>query len=97
MISFQKAVFPLLLMAFLIIIGNTGFPCIPVLPIMIKNAISSKGKTAFWKEIIESGVRVKPSKTLTVVLVSYYIGFHIIGMVSMVGWIMTQDRWGNVG
>lgn len=27
MISFQKAVFPLLLGTFLIIIGNTGFPC----------------------------------------------------------------------
>jgi Trk-type K+ transport system membrane component len=27
MLSFQQAVFPLLLMTFLIIIGNTGFPC----------------------------------------------------------------------
>ncbi|KAJ6168006.1 hypothetical protein N7497_000849 [Penicillium chrysogenum] len=42
------------------------------------------------------GIEYRALKTLTVVLVSYYIGFHIIGMVSMVGWIMTQDRWGNV-
>ncbi|KAI3281815.1 hypothetical protein DTO002I6_9652 [Penicillium roqueforti] len=42
------------------------------------------------------GIEYRALKTLTVVLVSYYIGFHIIGMVSVVGWIMTQDRWASV-
>lgn len=42
------------------------------------------------------GIEYRALKTLTVVLISYYIGFHIIGMVSLVGWIMTQDRWGNI-
>ncbi|KAJ5543743.1 hypothetical protein N7513_007251 [Penicillium frequentans] len=42
------------------------------------------------------GIEYRALKTLAVVLIFYYIGFHIIGMVSMVGWIMTQKRWGNI-
>ena len=33
----------------------------PVFPIMIKKLPRSKGKTAVWKETIESGVRVNPT------------------------------------
>jgi hypothetical protein len=32
----------------------------PVLPMMIRKVPSNSGKTAFWKETIESGVSVKP-------------------------------------
>ncbi len=49
MVSFQKAVFPLLLGSFLIIIGNTGFPCMLRFIIWL----SSKGvprNSAIWEE-----------------------------------------------
>ncbi|KAJ5586689.1 uncharacterized protein N7459_002454 [Penicillium hispanicum] len=42
------------------------------------------------------GIEYRALKTLAVVLISYYVGFHLIGLVSMVGWIMTEDRWGRV-
>lgn len=42
------------------------------------------------------GIEYRALKTLAVVLISYYLGFHLFGLVSMVGWIMTEDRWGNV-
>jgi hypothetical protein len=32
----------------------------PVLPMMIRKVPRVKGRTANWKEIMESGVRVKP-------------------------------------
>ena len=32
----------------------------PVFPMTMRNDPSNKGRTAVWKEIIESGVRVKP-------------------------------------
>ena len=32
----------------------------PVFPIMMRNVPMKRGTTAFWKEIIESGVSVKP-------------------------------------
>ncbi|KAJ5837096.1 hypothetical protein N7447_003122 [Penicillium robsamsonii] len=42
------------------------------------------------------GIEYRALKTLAVVLISYYLGFHLIGMISMIGWIMTNDRWGDV-
>lgn len=42
------------------------------------------------------GIEYRALKTLAVVLISYYIGFHVISLVSMVGWIMTEDRWGKI-
>lgn len=42
------------------------------------------------------GIEYRALKTLAVVLIFYYIGFHVIGAVSMIGWIMTEDHWGNV-
>lgn len=50
MISFQKAVFLLLLMAFLIIIGNTGFPCMLRLVIWSLTKFARPG-TALWEEL----------------------------------------------
>ncbi|KAJ5321853.1 hypothetical protein MYU51_015645 [Penicillium brevicompactum] len=42
------------------------------------------------------GIEYRALKTLAVVLITYYVGFHLIGMLSMIGWIMTEDKWGNV-
>ncbi|KAJ5737744.1 uncharacterized protein N7483_002869, partial [Penicillium malachiteum] len=42
------------------------------------------------------GIEYRALKTLAVVLISYYVGFHLLGLLSMVGWIMTEDKWGNV-
>lgn len=50
MTSFQKAVFPLLLLSFLIIIGNTGFPCMLRLIIWVLSKVTRQG-TALWEEL----------------------------------------------
>lgn len=50
MISFQEAIFPLLLMTFLIIIGNTGFPCMLRFIIWILSKIAPKGGV-LWEEL----------------------------------------------
>ncbi|KAL4882194.1 cation transport protein-domain-containing protein [Aspergillus karnatakaensis] len=50
MLSFQTAIFPLLLMTFLIIIGNTGFPCMLRLIIWTLSKIVSK-ETPLWEEL----------------------------------------------
>ncbi|KAJ5512070.1 hypothetical protein N7463_001622 [Penicillium fimorum] len=42
------------------------------------------------------GIEYRALKTLAVVLISYYLGFHLIGMVSMIGWIMTNNKWGDI-
>ncbi|KAF7125452.1 hypothetical protein CNMCM5793_001691 [Aspergillus hiratsukae] len=41
------------------------------------------------------GIEYRALKTLAIVLTSYYLFFHILGMVSLVGWIMTT-HWGQV-
>jgi Trk-type K+ transport system membrane component len=50
MISFQKAVFPLLLMTFLIIIGNTGFPCMLRFTIWATSKFCTRG-SPLWEEL----------------------------------------------
>jgi hypothetical protein len=50
MISFGSAVFPMLLMTFLIIIGNTGFPCMLRFVIWFTSKLSPRG-TALWEEL----------------------------------------------
>ncbi|KAE8349685.1 cation transport protein-domain-containing protein [Aspergillus coremiiformis] len=50
MISFQEAIFPLLLLAFLIIIGNTGFPCMLRLIIWFFSMIVRK-ESPLWEEL----------------------------------------------
>jgi hypothetical protein len=42
------------------------------------------------------GIEYRALKTLAVVLISYYVGFHLFGVICMVGWIMTVDTWGTV-
>lgn len=42
------------------------------------------------------GIEYRALKTLAVVLISYYVGFHLLGLICMVGWITTTDRWGHV-
>lgn len=50
MISFRDAIFPLLLMTFLIIAGNTGFPCLLRFVIWFGSKLSVKG-TGLWEEL----------------------------------------------
>lgn len=50
MISFASAVFPLLLMTFLVIIGNTGFPCMLRFIIWVMSKLVPHG-TALWEEL----------------------------------------------
>lgn len=50
MISFASAVFPLLLMSFLIIIGNTGFPCMLRFVIWATSKIVPSG-SGLWEEL----------------------------------------------
>ena len=50
MVSFQTAVFPLLLGSFLIIIGNTGFPCMLRLVIWFSSLFIPKS-SAVWEEL----------------------------------------------
>ncbi|KAJ5485689.1 Low-affinity potassium transport protein [Penicillium diatomitis] len=50
MISFQTAIFPLLLFTFLIIIGNTGFPCMLRLMIWVMSKCVREG-SALWEEL----------------------------------------------
>jgi Trk-type K+ transport system membrane component len=42
------------------------------------------------------GIEYRALKTLAVVLITYYVGFHLIGMLSMIGWIMTENKWGDI-
>ncbi|KAJ5111413.1 Low-affinity potassium transport protein [Penicillium argentinense] len=42
------------------------------------------------------GIEYRALKTLAVVLISYYVGFHILALVCMVPWIMTVERWGKI-
>ncbi|KAJ5563063.1 hypothetical protein N7535_002491 [Penicillium sp. DV-2018c] len=42
------------------------------------------------------GIEYRALKTLAVVLITYYVGFHFIGMISMIGWIMTTPTWGDI-
>lgn len=48
--SFQNAVWPLLLIAFLVIIGNTGFPCMLRLIIWVLSKLVRSG-SALWEEL----------------------------------------------
>lgn len=50
MLSFQKATWPLLLMTFLIIIGNTGFPCMLRFTIWAASRFTTKG-SPLWEEL----------------------------------------------
>ena len=50
MISFQTAVFPLLLGSFLIIIGNTGFPCMLRFTIWVLSKFAPRG-SGLWEEL----------------------------------------------
>jgi len=49
MVSFQTAVFPLLLGTFLIIIGNTGFPCMLRFVIWVISKLVPRD-SAIWEE-----------------------------------------------
>jgi hypothetical protein len=50
MISFNDAIFPLILMAFLIVIGNTGFPCMLRLMIWAFSKVVTHGSPV-WEEL----------------------------------------------
>lgn len=42
------------------------------------------------------GIEYRALKTLAVVLISYYVGFHLFGLIGLVGWIMTENHWGSI-
>ncbi|OQD86090.1 hypothetical protein PENANT_c008G05113 [Penicillium antarcticum] len=42
------------------------------------------------------GIEYRALKTLAVVLVTYYVGFHLLGLICMLPWIMTVDTWGSI-
>lgn len=50
MVTFQRAVFPLLLGSFLIIIGNTGFPCMLRFIIWLASLVTPVG-SGVWEEL----------------------------------------------
>jgi Trk-type K+ transport system membrane component len=50
MIEFQYAIFPILLMTFLIVIGNTGFPCMLRLSIWVTSKLVPVG-SGLWEEL----------------------------------------------
>ena len=50
MVSFQRAVFPLLMLIFLFVIGNTGFPCTLRLILWISSFIV-RSQSRVWEEI----------------------------------------------
>ncbi len=50
MISFSTAIYPLLIMTFLIIIGNTGFPCMLRFIIWFTSKLVPRG-TGLWEEL----------------------------------------------
>jgi len=50
MLSFGSAVFPLLLMTFLIVIGNTGFPCMLRFVIWLSSKLAPRG-SGLWEEL----------------------------------------------
>ncbi|KAH8702003.1 putative potassium ion transporter [Talaromyces proteolyticus] len=50
MISFGDAIFPLLLMSFLIVIGNTGFPCMLRFIIWVLSKFTTDG-SPLWEEL----------------------------------------------
>ncbi|KAI9035822.1 potassium transport protein TRK1/TRK2 [Aspergillus affinis] len=50
MMSFQDAIFPLLLLTFLIVIGNTGFPCMLRLIIWMLSKLTRK-ESPLWEEL----------------------------------------------
>ena len=50
MLSFQAAIFPLLLLSFLIILGNTGFPVMLRFMIWLSSLLAPKG-SGLWEEL----------------------------------------------
>ncbi|KAF3392760.1 Low-affinity potassium transport protein [Penicillium rolfsii] len=42
------------------------------------------------------GIEYRALKTLAVVLISYYVGFHLLGVICLVPWIVTVNTWGSV-
>jgi hypothetical protein len=42
------------------------------------------------------GIEYRALKTLAVVLITYYVGFHLIGMLTMIPWIMSENKWGDI-
>jgi Trk-type K+ transport system membrane component len=50
MVSFQRAVLPLLLGSFLIIVGNTGFPCMLRFIIWISSVLAPRN-SGVWEEL----------------------------------------------
>lgn len=53
------------------------------------------GLTAEQREDL-GGIEYRALKTLAKILVCYYLGFHILGMMVFLPWILHTQRWNNV-
>jgi Cation transport protein len=42
------------------------------------------------------GIEYRALKTLALVLVSYFVGFHLFGIICLLPWIMTSEKYGSV-
>lgn len=42
------------------------------------------------------GIEYRSLKTLAIILVSYYVGFHLLGIVVLLPWIVQSDHWGSI-
>ncbi|GAB7347101.1 hypothetical protein MBLNU459_g3229t2 [Dothideomycetes sp. NU459] len=42
------------------------------------------------------GIEYRSLKTLAIILVSYFIGFHLLGVVVLVPWIVRSGTWGSI-
>ncbi|KAI2788098.1 Low-affinity potassium transport protein [Penicillium oxalicum] len=42
------------------------------------------------------GIEYRALKTLALVLITYYVGFHLMGIICMIPWIMCESSWGQI-
>lgn len=72
----------------------------PTLPYLSWNA--TVGRNSKFVDLSEEqrnelgGIEYRALKTLAVVLIAYYVFFHVFGLISLVGWIMCHPKWGSV-
>lgn len=72
----------------------------PTLPYLSWNA--TVGRNSHFVDLTEEqrnelgGIEYRALKTLALVLVCYYAFFHLVGIIGLMPWIMTEPRWGSV-
>ncbi|OJJ49024.1 hypothetical protein ASPZODRAFT_60309 [Penicilliopsis zonata CBS 506.65] len=72
----------------------------PTLPYLSWNA--TVGRNSNFVDLTEEqrdelgGIEYRALKTLALVLICYYVCFHIFGIISLMPWILTKSHWGSV-